>query len=57
MNVQLTEDQARVLRAVLDDVLGDLSTEIADTDNPSFRASLETRRDTVRDIRTALGIG
>jgi hypothetical protein len=36
-------------------VLDDLSSEIADTDNPSYRASLNQRRDRLRGARAALG--
>ncbi len=37
MDIQLTEDQAGALRSLLDEALGDMSAEIADTDNPGFR--------------------
>ncbi|MGH9092649.1 MAG: hypothetical protein ACRDZR_14925 [Acidimicrobiales bacterium] len=55
MNVELSNEEAEELRAVLDGVLGELSTEIADTDNASFRASLQRRRDLVRGVHVRLG--
>jgi len=51
MDIQLDEDQARELRTVLEEVLRDLSSEIADTDNASFRAGLEHRRRILRQVR------
>jgi hypothetical protein len=55
MDVRLDEGQAAVLAEVLDEVLGDLSAEIADTDNPEYRAALKRRRDHLRTVREQLG--
>lgn len=42
------------LRDLLDGTLGDLSSEIADTDNPSYRAALRRRRERLERVRAAL---
>lgn len=55
MEVELDVQQVDALRSVLDDALGDLSHEIADTDNASFREGLRTRRDVLQEIRVKLG--
>lgn len=55
MDVELSDEEAEELRAVLDGVLGELSSEIADTDNASFRASLVRRRGLVRAVHERLG--
>jgi len=55
MNLELSESEVTVLRSVVDEALGDLSSEIADTDNPGFRAALELRRDLLHGVRSALG--
>jgi hypothetical protein len=44
MELALTEDQASELKLLLDGALGELSHEIADTDNPQFRRRLRDRR-------------
>ena len=55
MNLHLDDVQADELRLVLDGALGDLSHEIADTDNASFRDRLRARREHLRAIRAQLG--
>jgi hypothetical protein len=55
MQVDFDEQEADVLRTFLDDALRDLSHEIADTDNASFRERLRTRRDLLQEIRVKLG--
>jgi len=55
MDVRLEESQAAVLAEVLDEILGDMSAEIADTDNAEYRAALNRRRDDLRAIREQLG--
>ncbi|HUZ10292.1 MAG TPA: hypothetical protein VMU76_09010 [Acidimicrobiales bacterium] len=55
MNLDIGEEQASELRAVLDEVLGDISSEIADTDNSEYRVILRGRRDRIREIRDQLG--
>jgi riboflavin biosynthesis pyrimidine reductase len=57
VRLELDDQQAEVLRTVLDEVLGELSSEIADTDNASFRISLANRRDVVHGLRAKLDGG
>jgi hypothetical protein len=51
MQIEITEEQARVLLDVLDTWLGDVSAEIRHTDNPGVRSGLRERRDCVRGVR------
>jgi hypothetical protein len=51
----LTEQEAGDLASVLDAAIADLSPEIADTDNPRYRAMLREQRDRLRGIRQRLG--
>jgi CBS domain-containing protein len=53
-NVIHEEDVAE-LRDLLDSALGDLSVEIAGTDNASYRESLRDRRHRLERVRSALG--
>jgi hypothetical protein len=55
VHLELTDEQAQTLLSVLDEVLGELTSEIAATDNASYRASLSHRRDLIRQIRSGLG--
>jgi len=54
MELELTNEEVVALREALDDVLGDLSSEIADTDNPNYRAGLSRHRDVIRQVRERL---
>ena len=54
MELTLTDMEATELRDLLDGSLGDLSSEIADTDNPSYRLALRERRDRLRSVRDKL---
>jgi hypothetical protein len=54
MKLDLTNAEEEVLIELLDQALGDLSMEIADTDNAEFRRDLETRRGHLRDVRGKL---
>jgi hypothetical protein len=54
VQVELTNEELVALREALDNVLGDLSSEIADTDNPSYRADLNRHRDVLRQVRARL---
>jgi hypothetical protein len=54
VNLALDEEHATELREVLDEVLGDMSSEIASTDNALYRSTLQTRRDRLRAIRAQL---
>ncbi len=44
MQMELTEEQASDLADLLRGALGDLSSEIAATDNPAYREGLRSRR-------------
>lgn len=50
MHLDLTDEHADAVRAVLRDAIGDLSHEIADTDNPSFRSQLRARRQQLEEV-------
>jgi hypothetical protein len=54
VHIELTEAQATTLLDMLDLHLGNMSTEIAATDNPGYRRGLRERRDHLRFVRTAL---
>jgi hypothetical protein len=51
MELVLSEDEVIDLRSLLDGTLGDLSMEIADTDNPALRVALKERRHRLRGVR------
>ena len=55
MNLELTKEQAEELADLLDSSLRDLSSEIADTDNPGYRAKLVARRERFAEVTAALG--
>lgn len=55
MELELSEDEQQELREVLDGVLGDLSSEIAGTDNAHYRTTLNQRRDRLQAVRQRLG--
>jgi hypothetical protein len=50
MLIELNETQCAELQRVLEQSLGDLSTEIADTDNPQYREGLRERRAVLESI-------
>ena len=54
MTIELTEVQRAALQQLLHASLGDLSTEIADTDNPSYRKDLRERREVLQSVLTLL---
>jgi hypothetical protein len=54
MQLQLSDDDVVLLREVLASVVGDLSPEIADTDNPSYRRELKLRRDRLQAMLASL---
>lgn len=54
MILELSESLAEELRDTLREVLGDMSSEIANTDNPTYREILETRRERLRSIHAQL---
>jgi hypothetical protein len=51
----LTDGQAQELNLLLTQALGDLSSEIAATDNPDFRRHLRQRREELLRIGLQLG--
>ena len=54
LTLPLTKSETGVLIDLLDRHLGDMSSEIAATDNPAFRLGLRERRDLLRGIRDRL---
>ncbi len=57
MEVTLDDEQVAELRSVLDEVLGELSTEIAGTDNHAYRVTLRQRRENLQQIKAQLDGG
>lgn len=57
MDLALTEEDAELLREILDSVMRDLSYEIANTDNATYRSQLRSRRDRIRAILQQVGGG
>ncbi|MGP0109820.1 MAG: hypothetical protein ACLPR9_13350 [Acidimicrobiales bacterium] len=55
MILNLSESLAEELRQTLEEVVGDMSSEIADTDNPIYRKQLQARRERLAAIRAELG--
>jgi len=54
MELTVTESEATELLELLDGSLGDLSSEIADTDNPGYRLGLKERRTRLQAVRAQL---
>ena len=54
MNIELTESQRTELQELLRGTLADLSSEIADTDNPSYRNGLRERREVLESVLSQL---
>ena len=54
MILELPVPLADEMLETLEEVIGDLSTEIADTDNPTFRRNLKARRERLQSIRSLL---
>ena len=50
MKIELTEGQAADLVELLQGALGDLSSEIAATDNAAYREGLRNRRASLEDV-------
>lgn len=55
MQLDLTDEEAGLLREVLASVIGALSPEISHTDNPAFRRHLMARREVLRGILDKTG--
>lgn len=54
VRLALDEAEARSLRDLLSASIGDMSMEIADTDNPTFRKELKSRRDQLQRVLEAI---
>jgi hypothetical protein len=54
MELTMTDDEASELRDLLDGSLGDLSSEIAATDDPGYRVGLKARRVRLQAVRAQL---
>jgi hypothetical protein len=54
MELQLNDDETLELLQLLTEALSDLGSEIADTDNASFRRTLRSRRETLEGVRHRL---
>jgi hypothetical protein len=50
MLIELTEEQCAELQRLLESSLGDLSSEIADTDNAEYREGLRQRRSVLESV-------
>lgn len=57
MHLQLSDQQARALRTLLERALGDLSYEISDTDNPAFKRQLREERELMVELVQQLTAG
>ena len=55
MDLELTDDEATLLRALLDSSLRDLRMEIADTDSASFRRGLKVDEANIRSLLDRVG--
>ena len=54
MILDLPSSLADELRDALEQMIGDMSSEIAGTDNPQYRRALEARRDRLRSVHAQL---
>jgi len=54
MLIELTEEQRSELQQLLHATLADLSSEIADTDNASYRSGLRERRTVFQSVLALL---
>ncbi len=54
-NIQLTDNEADVLCKLLENDLGDLRMEIANTDSAPFRETLKEREAVIKRLIGALG--
>jgi hypothetical protein len=57
MKIELTDEQVADLGELLRGSLGDLSSEIAATDNPAYRDRLRARRTSLEGVLAQLGSG
>lgn len=54
IRLELRQEEAQALAAILESVLSDLSYEIANTDQQNFREQLKARRDALMSVHNAL---
>lgn len=54
VNLDLTEDEEKVLHTVIDSYLSDLRMEIADTDRKDFREMLKQRKQVLIKVLDSL---
>jgi hypothetical protein len=54
MQIELSEAQGAELQRLLESALGDLSSEIADTDNAEYRQGLRDRRSVLESVLSQL---
>ena len=54
MTLDLSDTLAEELHGTLGEVLREMSSEIADTDNPNYRGLLVARRERLREILAQL---
>jgi hypothetical protein len=54
MKVDLSDEQSEELGVTLANVISDMSSEIADTDNPGYRRELQARRARLQSIVESL---
>jgi hypothetical protein len=50
MNIEISEEQGAELHRLLESSLGDLSSEIAGTDNAEYRQGLRERRTVLESV-------
>jgi len=56
MDLHLSDEEARELRATLESALGELHMEIANTDNAAFRRALTERRVLLEGLLSRLAL-
>ncbi len=54
IHLELTEQDAAILRQTIQTALGELSYEIANTDSQEFRDALKARRDVLAELEKRL---
>jgi hypothetical protein len=55
VRLELSDEDAKILRDVVESCLSDLRMEIADTDSMDFRESLKRREEFLKDLLRKLG--
>lgn len=55
ITLELDDKQQEILKEILDNTVGDMRYEIADTDNSVYKDNLKERRDAVVGILEKLG--